>query len=146
MLSSTDTLFESGFAAENPYPPGPDSRKQEDVPHGELIKGVFDQSRIFPGTIRDYTVYIPQQLDRSKPAPSMTLQDGGGYGAPNVFDNLIHKKEIPPLVGIFVMHGRVKALTTNALDRFNRSYEYDGLGDSYARFLLEELFPILLQE
>jgi gluconolactonase len=133
----------SGVAAENPYPPGPDSRKQDDVPHGELIKGVFDQSRIFPGTIRDYTVYIPQQLDRSKPAPSMTLQDGGGYSAPNVFDNLIHKKEIPPLVGIFVMHGRVKALATNALDRFNRSYEYDGLGDSYARFLLDELFPFI---
>src|SRR5438034_434253 len=28
-----------------------------------------------------------------------------------------------------------------ALDRFNRSYEYDGLGDNYARFLLEELLP-----
>jgi gluconolactonase len=73
----------------------------------------------------------------------MVLQDGGGYSAANVFNNLIHKKEIPALVGIFVMHGRVKALTTNALDRFNRSYEYDGLGDNYARFLLEELFPFI---
>ncbi|MBM3458702.1 MAG: gluconolactonase, partial [Armatimonadetes bacterium] len=26
-------------------------------------------------------------------------------------------------------------------DRFNRSFEYDGLGDNYARFLLEELLP-----
>src|SRR6266446_4444114 len=130
-----------GAAAENPYPPGPDSEKQDNAPHGELIKGVFDQSRIFPGTTRDYTLYLPQQLDRARPAPSMVLQDGGGYSAQNVFDNLIHKKEIPPLIGIFVMHGRVKAGTTNALDRFNRSYEYDGLGDNYARFLLEELLP-----
>ncbi|HYV30879.1 MAG TPA: alpha/beta hydrolase-fold protein, partial [Candidatus Binatia bacterium] len=132
-----------GAAAENPYPPGPDSEKQDNVPHGELIKGVFDQSRIFPGTTRDYTLYLPQQLDRARPAPSMVLQDGGDYRAQNVFDNLIHKKEIPPLIGIFVMHGRVKAATTNALDRFNRSYEYDALGDHYARFLLEELFPFL---
>src|SRR5687767_14991962 len=98
-------------AAENPYPPGPDSQKQDGVPSGEIIKGAFEQSKIFPGTGREYTLYIPQQLDRSKPAPSMTLQDrGSGYRAEIVFDNLIHKKEVPPLVGIFVNHGRVKAL------------------------------------
>ncbi len=28
-----------------------------------------------------------------------------------------------------------------ALDRFNRSFEYDGLGDAYARFILEEILP-----
>ena len=44
-------------------------------------------------------------------------------------------------IGVFVMHGRVKAPSTEALDRFNRSYEYDGLGDDYARFLLDELLP-----
>ncbi len=36
---------------------------------------------------------------------------------------------------------RVKAASDQALDRFNRSYEYDGLSDAYARFLLEELLP-----
>src|SRR3989454_584272 len=44
------------------------------------------------------------------------------------------------------MHGRVKAISTNALDRFNRSYEYDGLGDNYARFLLDELLPYITKE
>src|SRR5439155_9805039 len=58
------------------------------------------------------------------------------------FDNLIQKKEMPVTIGVFVMHGRVKAADPSAaLDRFNRSYEYDGLGDNYARFLLEELLP-----
>ena len=129
---------------ENPYPPTADSLPQDGVPKGERIKGTFNQSKIFPGTTRSYTVYIPTQLDRSKPAPFMVLQDGGGYRADVVFDNLIHKKEIPALVGIFVMHGRVVAHDTNAaLDRFNRSYEYDGLGDNYARFLIEELFPFV---
>jgi sugar lactone lactonase YvrE len=45
-------------------------------------------------------------------------------------------------IGVFVMHGRVKAANADAaLDRFNRSYEYDGLGDNYVRFILDELLP-----
>ena len=28
-----------------------------------------------------------------------------------------------------------------AIDRFNRSYEYDGLGDAYVRFVNEEILP-----
>ncbi len=129
--------------AADDYKPGPDSLPQPGVPKGELVKGTFDQSKVFPGTVRDYTVYLPTQLDRAKPAPVMVLQDGGGFSAPTVFDNLIHKKEIPVLVGVFVQHGRVKAPSTNALDRFNRSYEYDGLGGDYAKFLVDELLPFI---
>jgi sugar lactone lactonase YvrE/enterochelin esterase-like enzyme len=130
-------------AADNPYPVGPDSQHRDDVPHGEVLKGVFDQSKIFPGTTRDYTLYLPAQLDRTRRAPLMVLQDNGGYSAIDVFDNLIASKQIPTLVGLFINHGRVKALTTNALDRFNRSFEYDGMGDNYARFLLDEFFPFI---
>jgi sugar lactone lactonase YvrE/enterochelin esterase-like enzyme len=131
--------------AADDYTPGADSKPQEGAPGGELIKGTYasGEKSVFPGGYRDYTIYIPQQLDRSKPAPFMVLQDGGGYSAPTVFDNLIHKKEIPALIGVFIGHSRVKALATNALDRFNRSYEYDGLGDNYARFLIEEFFPFV---
>src|SRR5262249_58163199 len=67
--------------------------------------------------------------------------------APVVSKNLIKKKEMPVTTGVFVRPGVVKA-TANvagaapvALDRFNRSFEYDGLGDNYARFILEELLP-----
>ena len=48
---------------------------------------------------------------------------------------------MPVTIGVFVTPGRVKAPSDQALDRFNRSYEYDGLGDNYARFLLDELLP-----
>src|SRR5687768_16119960 len=49
---------------------------------------------------------------------------------------------MPVVIGVFIAPGRVKALDAKTgLDRFNRSYEYDGLGDNYARFLLEELLP-----
>jgi len=142
LLALATTLAMSLRAADD-YKPGPDSLPQPGVPKGELVKGTFDQSKVFPGTVRDYTVYLPTQLDRAKPAPVMVLQDGGGFSAPTVFDNLIHKKEIPVLVGVFVQHGRVKAPSTNALDRFNRSYEYDGLSGDYAKFLLDELLPFI---
>jgi sugar lactone lactonase YvrE/enterochelin esterase-like enzyme len=112
-----------------------------DFPKGEVTKYVFDRSEVFPGTVRDYWVYVPKQYDPAKPACVHVNQDGVQYNAPAVFDQLIAKGEMPVTIGIFVMHGRVKALSDQALDRFNRSYEYDGLGDNYVRFLLDELLP-----
>ena len=85
------------------------SAAQSAAPTGDVIKGEFAQSKIYPGTWREYWVYIPKQLDRSKPAPVMVFQDGLQYNAPTVFDDLIQKRALPPLVGVFVMHGRVKA-------------------------------------
>jgi gluconolactonase len=111
------------------------------VPRGEVTKYTFDKSKIFPGTVREYWVYVPKQFDPAKPACVHVNQDGIQYNAPAVFDRLIHNKQMPVVIGVFVMHGRVKAPSDKALDRFNRSYEYDGLGDNYARFLLEELLP-----
>jgi enterochelin esterase-like enzyme len=124
------------------YTPGPDSKPQEGVPKGEVMKFTFDKSKIFPGTWREYWVYVPAQYTPDKPACVYVNQDGIQNQAPVVFDNLIHKKEMPITVGVFVMHGRVLAENQEkALDRFNRSYEYDGLGDNYARFILEEILP-----
>lgn len=116
-----------------------------DPPKGDVIKGEFDKSKVYPGTWREYWVYIPRQLDRTKPAPVMVFQDGLQYNAPAVFDNLIRQNAIPPLVGVFVMHGRVRAIAPDALDRMNRSVEYDAVSGDYARFLLDELLPHIAQ-
>ncbi len=110
-------------------------------PKGEVTKYTFNSSKIFPGTTRDYWVYVPKQYDGTKPACLHVNQDGIGFGAPAVFDRLIDAKEMPVTIGVFVRPGVVKATSPSALDRFNRSYEYDGLGDNYARFLIEELLP-----
>ncbi len=124
------------------YPASPDSQPQPGVPKGETLKFTFENSKVFPGTWREYWVYIPAQYTPDKPACVYVNQDGVQWNAPVVFDNLIHKKEMPITIGVFVMHGRVRAADDKtALDRFNRSFEYDGLGDNYARFLLEELLP-----
>src|SRR6266403_1502923 len=124
------------------YKPGPDSKPQPSVPRGEILKFTFNSSKIFPGTTRDYWVYVPAQYKPDKRACVFVCQDGIRYEAPIVFDNLINKNEMPVTIGVFVAPGVVKATDADAaLDRFNRSFEYDGLSDDYARFLLEELLP-----
>ncbi len=106
-----------------------------------MLKFPFNESKIFPGTTRDYSIYIPKQYDPAKPACLFVDQDGIQFGAPTVFDNLIARGEMPVTIGVFIPPGKVKAPNSEALDRFNRSLEYDGLGDAYARFLLTELLP-----
>ena len=142
LLLSFSLLFTVLSPAADDYQPGPDSKPQEGVPKGDVLKFEFKSSKIFPGTVRDYWVYVPKQYTPDTPACVHVNQDGIQNLAPVVFDNLIAKKEIPVLIGVFVMHGRVPAADpAKQLDRFNRSVEYDGLGENYARFILEELLP-----
>ncbi len=112
------------------------------VPKGELIKVTFNKSKIFPGTSREYWIYVPSQYSPEKPACVYVNQDGIQMKAPTVFDNLIYKNEMPVTIGIFIMPGRVTAPDSAvSLDRVNRSFEYDGLGAAYGRFILEEILP-----
>ncbi len=114
---------------------------EDEIPKGEIIKYTFNQSKVFPGTTREVSIYIPAQYTPDKPACVYVNQDGIQYKAPEVFDELIHKGEMPITIGVFVTPGIVNAPSDQALPRYNRSFEYDGLGDGYARFLLEELLP-----
>jgi enterochelin esterase-like enzyme len=98
-----------------------------EVPKGTVTKHSFTNSQIFPGTTRDYSLYVPAQYDPAKLACVHINQDGIQFNAPAVFDQLIAATEMPVTIGIFVAPGKVKALSTNALDRFNRSYEYDSV-------------------
>jgi gluconolactonase len=133
-------------AAED-YVLGPDSQLQPGVPRGEVTQHSWT-SHIFPGTERDYWVYVPKQYDASRPAALMVFQDGAGYVKPDgnwrvpvVFDNLIAKGEMPVTIGVFVNPGVVPAASDAALPRFDRSFEYDAVSDRYARFLIEEILP-----
>jgi gluconolactonase len=137
-------LTGKAFAQPSPEIYATDSASVEHpgVPKGELIKERFDSSKIFPGTTRDYWIYIPAEYNPDHPACVYINQDGIQWNAPTVFDNLIHQKEMPITIGIFITPGIEKPLdSSQALIRFNRSFEYDGLGDAYARFLLEEILP-----
>jgi len=112
------------------------------VPKGEVLKFTFNRSAIFPGTTRDYWIYIPAQYKADKPACVYVNQDGIQWKAPVVFDNLINSKEMPVTIGVFITPGKVlNDSSGKSIDRYNRSFEYDGLGDAYVRFLLEEILP-----
>ena len=146
MFTLLITLFTTVGVAQESYPVHPDSVRKEGVPKGK-VEGPFEfnNSSIYPGTQRKYWVYVPAQYDKSKPACTMVVQDGfgraRGWKLPTVMDNLIHQKEMPVTIGIFIDHGKVISHLKDAQPRFNRSFEYDSVGDRYARFLLEEILP-----
>jgi gluconolactonase len=141
-------LLAAAVCAGEDYKPGPDSQRHEGVPKGAVTKYSWTTSKLFPGTVRDYWVYVPAQYKGDKPACLMVFFDGGGFAnetgawrAPVVMDNLIHKGEMPVTIGIFINPGVMPALTANQQARYNRSYEYDAIGDRNARFLIEEIIP-----
>jgi enterochelin esterase-like enzyme len=130
---------------------GPDSQVQEGVPKGKLEGPFLFKSKVLEGTVRKYWIYVPSQYDKEKPAALLVFQDGqratnpkGVLRVPTVLDNLIHEKEIPVTIGVFITPGqrgeeypeRIGTGNPN-----NRSAEYDSLGDAYARFLIDELIP-----
>jgi gluconolactonase len=133
------------FAQDESYPDHPDSVKKAGVAEGK-VEGPFDwSSKIFPGTKRQYWVYVPAQYDKARPACVLVCQDGlglaNGWKLPTTMDNLIHEKAMPVTVGIFINPGVLPAPNDKAQPRFNRSFEYDAMGDRYARFLLDEILP-----
>jgi enterochelin esterase family protein len=136
------------------YVLGPDSQEQAGVPKGEVIQmPVWKDSTIFPGTARDWWVYVPAQYTKDKPAAVMVFCDGAGFvkrdgqfRAPVVFDNLIAKGEMPVTIGIFIQPGVFPTSDPKDKPRSNRSFEYDSLGDLYARFLMEEILPAVAKD
>ncbi len=111
----------------------PELTEQPGVPKGKLTKQKPWESKLYPGTRRDWWIYVPAQYKDDQPACVMVFQDGGGYTGfvPAVFDNLIAKGEMPVTVAVFINPGPGR----------QRSVEYDTLSDLYARFLLEEILP-----
>ncbi|WP_404310334.1 alpha/beta hydrolase-fold protein [Neorhodopirellula lusitana] len=125
---------------------------QTGVPQGELTSGVFETSKLFPGTRRDYSVYVPAQYQANQPANLMVFMDGknyakpgGAFRVPTVFDNLIHQQAMPVTVAVFVNPGTIPGTQKDAANRSNRSFEYDSLGDRYANFLVDEFLPVGLK-
>jgi enterochelin esterase-like enzyme len=142
-------LAATAVRAADDYTLGPDSQPQPGVPKGRIEGPLVFKSRIFRNTVRQYWVYVPAQYDQTKPAAVMVFQDGHKYvnveqeyRVPVVFDNLIHKKEMPVTIGIFVNPGHAgEELPADPWRASNRSQEYDTLSEEYARFLIEEILP-----
>lgn len=155
-------LIFSSLAAQDPAPVlslpempepvlGPDSMVKPDVPKGSLFPITWSESQVFPGTERQIIVYTPAHHDPAAEYAVMVFQDGhsyvnlkGDFRAPTVLDNLIHAKQIPPMVAIFIDPGhKGDSKPETPWRNNNRSFEYDTLSDDYARFLLDEILPMV---
>ena len=106
-------LFCSFTFAADDYVLGIDSQPNPSTPKGKIEKSEW-KSNIFPGTVREMLIYVPAQYDGKTPAAVMIFQDGSSYAnekgqfrATIVFDNLIHKKEMPVTIGVFLNPGTV---------------------------------------
>ena len=84
-----------------------DAKVRDEVPKGTVSQHRFSDSKIFPGTQRDYHVYVPAQYESDKPAALMVFQDGGKYvrknsswALPTVFDNLIADGKMPITIAV----------------------------------------------
>ena len=155
------TVAAQDAQAPNPdvhYRLGPDSLEQEGVPKGE-IRGPFTlPSAVYPGTQHTYWVYVPAQYSPAEAASLMVFNDGqalknptGNVRAHNVLDNLIHRREIPVMIAVFINPGRRpdqrEPTPQNWGDRdTNRPTEYNSLDDRYARVVVDELLPALAKD
>jgi enterochelin esterase family protein len=129
------------------------------VPKGEIRGPFVLPSQVFPGTQHTYWVYVPAQYDPSKPADLMVFQDGwafkaedGQVRAQNVMDNLIYRREIPVMIGVFINPGRrpdqpePSAQTGGGDGTSNRFVEYNTPDEKYARVVTEELLPAIYKD
>jgi len=116
------------------------------------LEGPFElHSRIYPGTVRRYWVYVPEGYDPKRPPNLLLFQDGqravnpnGSLRIPAVLDGLIRRRAIPATLGVFVTPGHRATRYPDTLGMDNpdhRVEEYDALSDAYSRMTLDELLP-----
>jgi enterochelin esterase family protein len=135
------------------YPLTADSLPQDGVPKGQLIGPLEWNSKIIRGTVRQYWIFVPAQYTGEKPAGLLVFQDGqralnpkGPLRVNQVMENLIAKKDIPVMIGLFITPGNLSEHYPDNLgtgNPNNRAQEYDVLSDAYATMLVDELIPEL---
>jgi enterochelin esterase family protein len=140
------------------YKLGPDSMPHEGVPKGRFEGPKTLPSEAYPGTQHTFWVYVPAQYDPARPAALIIFNDGqafknepGDVQAHHVLDNLIYRREIPVMLGVFINPGRKpeqpEPTPQNWGDRdTNRPEEYNALNDKYPRVIVDELLPVLFRD
>ena len=140
------------------YTLGPDSKPRDGVPKGKFTEAKVIPSQVFPGTQHTYWVHVPAQYDPAQPTAVMIFNDGqamkaepGDVQAHHVLDNLIFRREIPVMLGVFINPGRrPDQPEPNPRDwgdrTSNRADEYNPPTDKYARVVVEELMSALKKE
>ena len=129
----------------------PEAYPKDGVARGKL-EGPFElKSQVIPNTVRRYWIFVPAQYTSTAPANLLVFQDGqratnpeGSLRIPQVLENMIHQKDIPVTLGVFITPGNTSDVYPDDLGMRNpnhRAQEYDAMNDRYTRMLLEELLP-----
>ena len=148
-ISGTDKVaYMRGWDRTSDYSLSPDSLPQEGVPAGRLLRFRWTSRTVYPDVERDVWLYLPQGVEVHDDVNLLVFQDGSSYFGPQVnatfvLDNLLHRSEIPMTVGLFVNPGETGPGYPTFGGDDNRSIEYDTVSGDYARFLVEELFPVV---
>ena len=80
-----------------------------------MDSALLADSKVFPGTTRDWWVYVSAQYEPGTPANLLLCFDGGGgyiYGGGGgvksgvLMDNLIHKRAVPVTIVVGITPGR----------------------------------------
>lgn len=96
----------------------------------------------------------PNPNSQYRLGPDSAPQEGvpqGDIRAQHVIDNLIYRREIPVMLGVFINPGRTPEQAEPTLQSWgdgttNRGTEYNTPDDKYARVITEELMPVLNKE
>jgi gluconolactonase len=120
--------------------------KPEAVFKGQIKSFTYSESAIFPGAVREVTVFMPAQYDGSRPACVYVKFDGYNPREKPLLETLIATREMPVTVGVFVRPGDLPATMKNGMSRRNRCFEYDGVGENNVRFLVDELLPTVARK
>jgi len=137
------------------FPVPPEAVVKPDVVAGKLERFQFKSTGVYPGTVRNVSVYVPAQYKPDGSAALMVFQDGHTYVNPKgdfkttiIFDNLIAAGEMPVTLGVFIDPGVFtdslpEETNWEVLKKFrsNRSVEYDTPNADYVKFLETEILP-----
>ena len=98
-LQAQELRHNAQYPDDPAFAPVPDSLK------GLILKGEFNDSKIYPETRREWQVYVPVQYDGVTPACLLVGLDGILFNATTVLDNLIATGQMPVTIGVFVQPG-----------------------------------------
>lgn len=110
------------------------------APKGEILNLDINGSSIYPGTVRNVKVYVPQEYDGKTPACLIMRMDGICNDIPQAVDELISEGAMPVTICVFITSGRVFDNKDDVV-RYNRSNEFDRMTPAWAEFLEYEVIP-----
>lgn len=107
---------------------------------GELLTLKMHDSKIYPGTERKITVYVPQEYDGRTPACLWVSMSGPSGLTAEILDRMIGAGELPTIIGVFIGPGQIRNAEGSTV-RYNRSNELDAMDGRYAKFIETEVLP-----